>query len=696
MPLLFSLVFNGLSAWWLIICIALGFLYAYTLYHKSIIENTLLKKILFCIRFFSVSILVLLLLAPLFKNVTKRLEKPLVIIAQDASKSISASSDKAFDSLAYHQNLKKLAEDLGDDYEVKTINFGDKVNPDFDFSNKAKQSDLSAVFTYVNQQYPNKNIGALVLSSDGIYNKGANPINQIANTKFPVYTIALGDTIPKKDLVLLNPNYNQLVYLGNNHQIEIPVNAYKAKGLNTILNVNTNNGQRKQQNVFFTKDEESKTIKIDLAALKKGVQKITIQLVSVAGELSVNNNTQTIYVEVLDGKEKVLILANAPHPDITALKQAIKSKENYEVKVSFADALPSDTKEYDLTIFHDLPSQKHNIANFFNQTKGNNRWFIIGTNTLAGQLNNYQNLVNVNSNNQVKTYNAYLNKDFYAFNLSEETKIFLQNVAPLSAISANYNLQNIGQVLFKQQIGNSTTAAPLMIFGSDTQNQAKTAILTGEGIWRWRIEDFEKNSNFDAFDELISKSVQYLSAKNDKRKFRVNAQKNRFSESEEIILNAELYNDSYELVNTPDVSIDVVSKAGKKFSYLFSKNGNSYQLYAGTLPAGEYSFTAKTKLGTQTYTAKGNFLVEEVNVELTQLTANHQLLYNMATSTGGKMVYPNNLLQLKNLIKKNEKVKTISFNENLYEPLINIWWIFSLIVLLLSIEWFLRKRNGAI
>jgi hypothetical protein len=80
------------------------------------------------------------------------------------------------------------------------------------------------------------------------------------------------------------------------------------------------------------------------------------------------------------------------------------------------------------------------------------------------------------------------------------------------------------------------------LFSND--GRVKTAILTGEGIWRWRLEDFEKNENHDAVDELIGKSVQYLSAKDDKRKFRAYPAKNRFAENERITLNAELYNDS--------------------------------------------------------------------------------------------------------------------------------------------------------
>ncbi|MBC7653587.1 MAG: hypothetical protein H7098_03825, partial [Oligoflexus sp.] len=318
----------------------------------------------------------------------------------------------------------------------------------------------------------------------------------------------------------------------------------------------------------------------------------------------------------------------------------------------------------------------------------------IGNQTNTSALSQKQTLLNVSGNNASQDYLASLNQEFTAFSLSEESKKYLNTLAPLTAPFGNYSLKNAGLVLFNQQIGNVKTNAPLLAFGNDAG--VKTAILTGEGIWRWRLEDFEKNENHDAFDELISKSVQYLSAKDDQRKFRVYPSKNRFADNEQIILNAELYDEAYNLNNQPDVSIDLRSKSGKKYSFQFSRIGKSYQLNAGFLPADEYTFEAKTKLGKNQFNANGQFLIEQLNIELMQTTANHQLLYNMANTSGGQMVEPKNLLYLVDLIPKNEKVKTISYEEKSYDTLINLKWIFALIMLLLSIEWFLRKRNGAI
>ncbi len=533
----------------------------------------------------------------------------------------------------------------------------------------------------------------MVFASDGIINRGSNPIESVKNSKWPVYSIALGDTIPKKDLVLSQVNYNNIVYLGNNHQLEIQVSAFKAKGVKSFINVITNDGQNKSTAFNVDNEEWRKTFNINIEARKKGVQKITIAVGKVPGELSAQNNAQTIFIDVLDGREKVLILADAPHPDISALKQAIETNKNYEVKVAFADAIPANINDYGLIIFHSLPSLSHPISQVLAQSASISRWFIVGTQTNTSALSQQQNLLNISTGKVSQEYFANINKSFYAFSLDDETKEALTVLAPLTAPFGNYSLKSAGIVLFNQKVGNIATLAPLLSFGDD--EGSKIAFLTGEGIWRWRLEDFEKNENHTAVDDLISKTVQYLSSKEDKRKFRVYAAKTRFSENEHVILNAELYNDSYELINEPDVSINLKSE-GKNYSFLFSKVGKSYQLDAGYLPSGEYAFEAKTVLGKVQYKANGQFLVEELNVELMQTTADHQLLYNLSSQSGGKMVYPNEINSLKALILNNEKVKTISYEEKTYINLIDFKWIFAFLILSLSLEWFIRKRNGAI
>ena len=695
MPLLFQLQLTNSSFFWLLGCLALGIAYAFVLYGSSNNLNKALKNLLFGLRAIIITLIAFLLFAPLIRTIDRTIEKPLILIAQDNSSSILISKTADFNQQRYVEQIRELVKDLSSDYEVRTFNFDSKVKNGLDLKFEGPLTDISSLFKLIEDQFANRNVGALILGSDGIYNRGANPQYESKNLQAPIYTIALGDTIAKRDLVIANVNYNAISYLDNDFQIEISLEAYQAKGSSSILSVSSSAGIVYSKPVSINSDEFRQNIILTLPADRKGIQKYSIRLAAVTRELSTVNNSQTIFVEVIDGKQKVLILANSPHPDITALKQSIESNKNYSVKVKMAaDIQKQDIQEAGLIILHQLPSLTNNARDILIQGADKPLLYILGSQSSIPAFVSSQSVLGITSSGVMQEVTAVLKSDFYAFTLSDPNKLKISNFGPLLSPFGNYGLKGSGTVLISQQIGKLATERPLLIFGED--NQRRIGVLTGEGLWKWRLEDFQENANHEASDELIQKTVQYLSTREDKRKFRVYTPKNAFDENEQVVLNAELYNDAFELVNTPDVNISLKSKSGKQFSFIFSRTSNSYLLNAGILPTGEYNYKAKTELGKVSYQAEGQFIVTGQQTEFKRSLANHQLLFAMAEQNGGKMLFPDQLKDLPGMIRANETVKTVSYEDRKYEELINIKFIFFLIVALLSIEWFSRKRNGEV
>jgi hypothetical protein len=60
------------------------------------------------------------------------------------------------------------------------------------------------------------------------------------------------------------------------------------------------------------------------------------------------------------------------------------------------------------------------------------------------------------------------------------------------------------------------------------------------------------------------------------------------------------------------------------------------------------------------------------------------------------MIYPADVESLADKIRKNELIKTVSYEDRRYEELISLKVVFFLILALLSTEWFIRKRNGEV
>jgi hypothetical protein len=689
------LQFTTSSFLWLLACFALGAGYAFLLYGRPGAFNPALRKAFFALRVLAVALLAFLLFAPLLKIASQVSEKPLIIVAQDNSASIGVAEPKGFDEKKYQDDLNKAIGELKSDYDVRVFHFSGSLEKGLDFRNTGKLTDLSSVFSAINDQFSNRNIGAILFATDGIYNRGGNPKYEAVKIKAPVYSIALGDTIPRRDLLISNVNFNNIVYLDNQYQVEVSVEAFQCKGASSVLTVSDRNGTLFTKTIQIPENEFRTTIPVTLLAAKVGIQALTIRLSPLKNELSLRNNQQSVFIDVLDGREKVLVVANAPHPDLSALKQSIETNKNYEVTIRLiGDVQPPDVQDAGLVILHQLPSATNNAATLLRMAANKSLLFIVGAQTNLAGFSNAQNALRISPSGTTQEVIAHLKPDFYSFTLSDATKGKLAGFAPLVAPFGTYSLKGPASVLLSQQIGKVVTESPLLLFADEPQR--KVGVLAGEGLWRWRLDDYNESSNHDATDELINKMIQYLSAKDDKRKFRVFPSRRSFDENDRVILNGELYNDAYELVNTPDVNVVLKNGNGNSYNFLFSKTANAYELDAGNLPPGDYVFQASVRLGTRSYTSSGQFIISQEQAEFQHTTANHQLLYDLAAQSNGARVYPGQVEQLPKLIKANEQVKTVTYENRRYEDLINLKALFFAILTFLTIEWFCRKRSGEV
>jgi len=690
--LLFSVTWGNVSGWWTPVCLLLGLSYAWLLYRQPVNLGETFRKILFALRAIVVFFIALLLISPLVRSVNYKPEKPLVLIAQDNSESVKLFPGKQ-DGEADLSKLKGL---LGDGYDVHEFHFSHDLADGLTNKYDGKQTDISAALRQLNDRFVNQNIGALVLATDGSYNQGSDPQYEARNFKANIYTIALGDTVSKRDLLIGNINYNKTAFLGNDFEIEVLAEAYQSKGETMRLSVTEDGRPVHEENIAVTSDAFKQVVTVKLNADKKGIRKFNINIAPIKNELSVQNNSETIYVEVLDVKQKILLLYDGPHPDITVIKQAIEGNKNYEVKAGLVSEL-SGIKfgDYSLAILYQLSGNSYSLLKGLIKSK-TPLWYMAGAQADLSSLNYQEKLVKISARqDELQEVFAQPQPAFTSFTLSDSTLRKLATFPPLLAPFGNYGSSvTASGILFKQKIGSVQTSYPLLAFGDD--NGKRTAVLVGEGLWHWQLSEFDTYGNHHAVEELFSQSVQYLTANANGQHFRVYPAKNVFDEGENILINAELYNDAFEPVNGPDVKIELKNTDGKSFSFLFSKNGTGYQLNAGALPVGEYNYNAGTLLGNHPYTAVGQLTVKPLNLELRQSAANHQLLRNIAKESGGQMLQPTEINRLADLIKKNENIKTLVYEDKHYSDIIDVKWIFFLILLLLSAEWFLRKREGEI
>jgi len=187
--------------------------------------------------------------------------------------------------------------------------------------------------------------------------------------------------------------------------------------------------------------------------------------------------------------------------------------------------------------------------------------------------------------------------------------------------------------------------------------------------------------------------VQYLALRENEDNFIIDF-KPVYHETEPVQMTAEVYNESFEMITLPEVSMVLSDSAGREFSYLFDRASQFYRLDAGQLPVGEYHFKATTELGSTKLSESGSFAVTPVNLELTDLQANHQILFRLSKETGGDFYTSGEVDALAKNLLDDQSIKNTSYFQNVTSELLNLKWIFLVLILLLVTEWFLRKYWG--
>lgn len=691
-------IITDAPSWLILACILTGAVYAGALYFRDRFNRTYgsrLAGLLAAMRFGVVTLIAFFLLKPLIKTIQREVEKPIIIIAQDNSQSLSLVKDSAMYKTSYLDQLKSLKDALGEDYDVRSYSFGDQIKEGLDsISLQEKETNFSGLLEEINTKFAGRNLGALIIGSDGIYNKGSNPIYSYNKLNAPVYTIALGDTTVRKDALIAEVAANRLAYLNNKFPISISVEGRKCAGETVQVTVSHKGNTVFSQPITFDGNRSAKTIDLTQDAKTVGLQKYTVTISNLNGEITYANNRKDVFIEVLDSRQKVLILASTPHPDVNAMREAIASNDAYSISTELVNKFNGNINDYNLIIFHQLPSSGSQGLNFVKNAIDQNipSLFIWGANTdfnafnslgLGYSLSGYR-----NTNTDI---NAAVMEGYSLFQIEKITSDLIATAPPLSVPFGDFEISPGANIFIRQQVGQISTSKPLIAFNKKNEN--KIGLIAGEGIWRWRINAFRQFETHDVFNGMVSKMVQYMASKEDKSLFRVNGPTD-FPENIAITFDAELYNASYEAVIDKEISMVIKNEEGREFPYTFSPMNGRYKLNAGSLPVGNYTYVASTVSEGQTLKEIGEFSVSPLQAELTNTIADHKLLAQFARENGGDMVYPDAVNSLVEKIKAREEITSVSYETKQLNDLINFRWLLFLILLLLGGEWLLRKRAG--
>lgn len=637
-------------------------------------------------RFGVLLIIGLMLLEPFLISMLNDVEKPKLLLYQDVSDSMDSTSSKTLVNLN-----EKFGNQLDEKYDVRVHQFGKSV---FEASNETADDRLftnyASVVEAVNSDYVNQNIGAVVVSSDGVQTYGTDPRYVSYNSTAPFITVAEGDTVLKPDYEVSEVLANELAFLNNTLQVKARISANVLDGKSTEVQL-LQDGEVLAAQTFEVKTSSMvKELTFNVEATRIGLNKFTVRVVADPAEENLLNNSLEAFVDVLDNRTQVLILAKNPHPDIAAFKAAIETVDQYEVEVQLLEDWDEKYENVDLAILHALPTGSGDLNKL--KVFRDNKIPVFSILTPSVSLLHYKQLdlgLNLASvRKKTDKAGTYLNDGFNLFKSTPNDE--LARYPPMSVLFGDYSLSSDGQLLLKQRIGPVETDKPLL--GYTSADGWKRAFLLGDGWWRWRLyERMRLDKSWT--DDVLVKTVQYLALKQKKTRLRITAP-NKVNEGVAVRFEGEYYNESFELVNDENLELKLSDSLDRTFDFKFKPTGSGYELSLGALDPGDYQWEARIQSKGQTFTEKGEFIVVQNKAEFFQLRADHRFLKDWTMAYDGTHFPTNNIESLATHLLNLDTAKPLIHTTKEWNSIIEWKWLAILIILLISIEWFLRKFNG--
>ena len=673
------------------IFVAIGFAFSLLLYNnerKQKYFSTKILYILFLLRWLTfISISVFLLRPKIIKSELVE-EKPILLFAQDNSKSILSNEDSVFFKSSYEDSIYRKLEELNKFYDLRTCVFGQKILKDTSFSFVDNSTNFDELYDFINNKYHGTNLTDVIVASDGIVNMGKDLPYLSISPSISVNTITLGDTMKYDDIKVKTVNNNKYALLGNDFPIEISL--FCNESFDDVKIHLYSGNELIQEKKFKSLNKGLTNLTLINKADQKGIKNFKVVVSSRKADKNLLNNSKRTSIEVIDYSQKILILTSCSHPDISAMNWALEDQLKSKVTTFQIDQFTENITDFDLLVFY-KPSQSKPLMKLVEKS----RQLEIPSLVVLGseiKTNASENLLFGLKQNKFKGTNevgALLNEDFKSFGFGEKWLNLISEFPPLSVpFSIDYNLVSSANILVYQSVNNLKMPYPLIYFFNN--RNVKHGVIIGEGIWRWKMAEYKLNNNANTFKDFFRKIVQYLKKIDKKSRLNSLVPKNN-SQNKPLYIYAEYYNELMEIEAEADIIFSYKDSTGKEYFKNLISRDNFYDLKLTGLPIGNYSYKITVEDAIEQILSSGEFSIIPSNIEKLNTVSNPKKL--AVLNQNGRTYTFSEIQILIDKLKLANKDKIKTHLEQKQKDLINYKWLLMLLILPFS-EWFLRKNKG--
>lgn len=647
--------------------------------------------------------------------------QPTLAVLLDDSQSITIS-----DKNTHHLEILKKFIDTDPissslkNVDIKYFTFSSDLNAhqNYAFDSlhfKEEITDISTSLSKLKDKIKNENIQAVVLVSDGNYNVGKNPIYESENLGIPVYTIGIGDTTEQRDVMILKVQTNSIVYAETRVPVDVTVKWSGCNNENAEVVLSEGQNMLDHKMITLVGGTNETKMKLYYDAKEEGTHKLNVSISKVSGELTEKNNYKSFFIKVLKSKLQILLIAGAPSPDVSVISQTLSEDENIKVtrlvqknqgeyyERRFTQPL-LDSADCIILIGYPNSASSGETINLLKNVIEQKQIPILFVGGKSIDFNRLQILesvlpfgwggVNSTEMNIFATIPDRMQKH-PLINTDGTTPLEAWlRLPPIYKTATQFKSKPESEVIASMKLQDVNINQPLI----STRNisRQKSLAITGYGIWRWRLLVQDNSQTEKLLYQFLTNSIRWLTTKEDEENVKVTPVKETFTTADATEFTGQVYDDQFNHVDNAEVKVEIASENQKSEILLTGIGSGRYEGNINGLPEGDYSYIAKAFLdGRVLGEDKGKFSIGKMNIEFLDTKMNRQLLEQIAYRTGGKYSSIENTDGLISAIAK----RTFTSQEVTSAKEIEVWsWEYTagLLIVLLAIEWFIRKRSGMV
>jgi hypothetical protein len=229
---------------------------------------------------------------------------------------------------------------------------------------------------------------------------------------------------------------------------------------------------------------------------------------------------------------------------------------------------------------------------------------------------------------------------------------------------------------------------PLII--SHKEKKQKSLSVAFYGFWKMFFTPLGLGKNNPAYSRFFEQSVRWLTLSDDTRPVLVMTNKTVYQSGEKIVISGQVYDDQFKPVSDAAFRVTIRSREVQVALQMNSAGNGRYESVNGALPVGDYTIFGEAEWnGVILGRDEKKFSVEAYSVELIHTAQNRNLLQRIAQLSGGRYLAADQPDELRNLLNYEIVIIDKKQETDLWNKPVMLF----LIVALLALEWWIRKRS---